>query len=104
MFLSTNSELFLRENGMSRGRKPRAKDDGSAIPINPPAVLITDHEKDAYSRLRSALARVGTSRGSDLELVVIAAKRIARLQMLYQKLDIVISADQLIMGATESTV
>jgi hypothetical protein len=49
------------------------------------------------------LTRIGTSRGSDLETVCIAAKRLARLQLLYKKLDIVMSADQLIMGATEST-
>jgi hypothetical protein len=88
---------------MSRGRKPRQRDDGSALPISPPPMLTSDLEREAYSRLRTALTRIGTSRGSDLETVCIAAKRLARLQLLYKKLDIVMSADQLIMGATEST-
>jgi hypothetical protein len=85
---------------MKRGRKAKNKDDGSQIPLTPPAILTTLAEKKAYLSLRESTARLGTSRASDLETICVAAKRMARLQMLYKKLETVVESDQLIVGVT----
>ena len=85
---------------MARGRKPKNKDDGSQLPLTPPPGLTTPSEKKAYLSLREAAIRLGTSRASDLETICIAARRMARLQMLYKKLETVVESDQLVIGVS----
>jgi len=85
---------------MKRGRRPKAKDDGSQLPLTPPPSMKYPAEKRAYLSLRESAVRLGVSRASDLETICVAAKRMARLEILYKKLETIIESDQLIVGVT----
>ena len=89
---------------MIRGRKSKNRDDLATISATPPATL-TPLEAACYTRIIGHIGHHGRCRASDAEAVVIAARRLARLEMLLQKFNNVVASDQLIMGsmATEAT-
>ena len=89
---------------MKRGRRSKARDDGAVLPSSPPACLSSEAEKKAYTRIHGHLSRVGHVKASDIETVCVASRRLARLEMLQEKYQIIMAQDQLIIGtATEAT-
>ena len=89
---------------MIRGRKTKNRDSGANLSATPPATL-TPAEAACYLRILGHIGHHGRCRASDAEAVVIAARRLARLEMLLRKFNNVVASDQLIMGsmATEAT-
>ena len=65
---------------MTKGRKPIQKADGAALPMDPPPELFTQSERSAWRRLRENLVRSGFTQKCDIELVVLACRRMARIE------------------------
>lgn len=65
---------------MAKGRKPIQKTDGAALPMDPPPELFTQSERSAWRRLRENLVRSGFTQKCDIELVVLACRRMARIE------------------------
>lgn len=70
---------------MIRGRKSKNKDDGAAISPTPPPSL-TPLEAACYTRILGHIGHHGRCRASDAEAVVLAACRLARVEVLRRRL------------------
>lgn len=65
---------------MTKGRKPIQKTDEAALPMAPPlADLSTPLEQEAYRTLRADLSRSGFAERCDLQTLILAAQRKARI-------------------------
>ena len=70
---------------MIRGRKSKNRDDLATISATPPPTL-TPLEAACYTRIIGHIGHHGRCRASDVEAVVLAACRLARVEALRAKL------------------